>query len=192
MARRKFDINELPSNNLEPVDNEIEIITTDVKTRKPGLANNIRDIGNSLFSDIVGPTLKSLILDFFNAGLRQALFGPDSAGLQSRHTPYSTMHRPRQRVTYNRREPRPPVQQTEEIFEDVYFEYREDAQLVLGRMMERIAEYGRSTIGDLHSMTGLSSNYTYERYGWTDLQGCRILHTSDGYVIDFPEPVFFR
>ena len=196
MARRKLDINSLPSNDSEPRDKDISVVTTGrVKTRKGGgLANNVRNIGNSLFANIVLPTIKSLVLDFFNDGLRMAMFGQDSSAgrRDGRHTSYNRMHNQRRNTRRTRRSSNRNVRRTEEVFEDIFFDERHDAELVLGRMMELIAEYGQATIGDLYSLVGLSPNYTHESWGWEDLRRCRIQFTTEGYLIDLPEPYYFN
>ena len=194
MARRKLDINSLPSNNQEEPEQLSAVTTGRITTRKKGgLANEIRNIGNSLFSSIVLPAMKGAVLDFFSDGLRMALFRGDNAGPRggapvAYNQQYQTRRRQIRRVGHNQPAVQ-NVQHVEELFDDIYFGDRREAQLVLGRMMERIANYGSATIGDLYSLVGLSpGGYTHEDYGWTDLRQCRILSTAHGYVIDFPEP----
>lgn len=195
MARRKLDINSLPSNNLEPTDNDIvPVIQGRVKTRGGGgLATTVRDISNTLFEQSVLPSLKSTFLDFANQALESLLFrGGSVSGPPGRHRAYHSQYRKKQRPnTYNRRKVK-RVEEVSEVFEDIFFDDRNDAELVLGRMMERIAEYGQATIGDLYSLCGLSPNYTDENYGWTDLRRCRVQWSTEGYVIDFPEPYYFK
>lgn len=197
MARKRFDIDSLPSNNQEEPE-PLEIVTTgNVKTRKGGgLAKNIRNISNSLFSSIVMPAVKGLVLDFFNDGLRMAMFGRDNVARPGGgHTNYHQMqerrHRQTRRVSHNQ-PARRTVPYVEDVFDDIFFDNRADAELVLGRMMERIAEYGWVTVGDLYSLTGLSPNYTSEGWVWYRLDQCRIEYTGDGFVIDFPEPEYRR
>lgn len=196
MTRKKVDLNSLPSNNMEPVDKDISVVTTGrIKTRKGGgLANEVRTIGNSLFEEIILPAVKSAVVDFFSNGVNMIMFGRESTRPRGdgRHTAYNRMHKGRQRSSRNRRSSSQNIRQTEEIFEDIFFDERHDAENTLGRMMELTAEYGWATIGDLYSLVGLSSNYTHERYGWDDLRRCRIQFTTEGYVIDLPDPEYLK
>ncbi len=195
MAKRNLDINSLPSNNLEPVEEkDVAVVTTGgVKTRSSGgFAGTIRNIGNSLFDTIVVPALQSLTEDFAGEAVRMLVRGGKtvSKGAPGKHTSYHSQYSKRARrrgATTGR-----TVNRTQEVYEDIYFDYREDAEMVLGRMMELIAEYRWATIGDLHSLAGIDSNYTHERYGWTDLQRTRVQHTTDGYLITFPEPEYIK
>ena len=196
MTRKKVNLNKLPSNSQSTSnDKEVTVITTNVKTKKGGgLAREVRNIGNSLFEEIVMPSIKSAIVDFFSHGVKMMMFGQDQPSrFGSRPQSYNTQYRSQRRAQPRGRTPnRNIIQQTETVFEDVFFANREEAQLVLGRMMELVAEYGMATIGDLHSLVGLAQNITHEGWGWDNLSGVRVQFSSEGYVIDFPEPVYFN
>ena len=196
MARKKkLRLDKLPSNNLTtPNEKEVEIITRNVKTKRGGgLAREVRNIGNSLFEEIVMPSIKAAIVDFFSHGVKMMMFGDDTpTGTRLGGSPQPYNRRYRTRTPPRGRTPNPRIQQTEEIFEDIFFENRNEAQLVLGRMMEYIADYGMASIGDLYSLVGLATNYTHQGWGWDNLSGVRVHFSSDGYLIDFPEPVYFN
>ena len=194
MARRKLDISSLPSNNQENIDKNLEVITTGrVKTAKgSGLASEVRNIGNSLFEEIILPAVKSAIVDFFSNGVNMVMFGRESMSRRGGRTNYNKMSRRRQPNRSRQAPNRRRAQQVEEVFEDVFFDNRNDAEAVLGRMMELIADYGWATVGDLYSLVGLSTNYTHERYAWDDLRQCRVQYTTEGYVIDFPEAEYVK
>lgn len=191
MARRKINLERLPSNDKDPVreDRDVSVVTTGgVKKRKnAGVANYIRDIGNALFNELFVPSLKTITKDFFIEGIRMLFEGnspqPKAKGT---HRSYNMLYRG------NQNRGRVSVARTREVFDDLYFDRREDAELVLGRMMELIAEYGWATMGDLYTLAGLSTNFTHENYGWEDLRRCRVHYTTDGYLIDFPDPVHLR
>ena len=202
MAKRKIDIDSLPSNNRESP-NRVVQNRVRTKPRNRGMAGDIQRMGNSLFETIILPALKSTIADFFSNGMSMLLFGED-AGPGRRGSPrsYDRMYERRQPSYRGRRSdrsqrhqsrrPNRNVQRTEQVFEDVFFDYRDDAQIVLAGMLERIAEYGQTTIGDLYSMVGMGTNYTNESWGWDNLSGVHVQHTSEGYLIDFPEPVYLN
>jgi len=118
------------------------------------------------------------------------MFGEDTP---TRGRPQSYNKQYRSRAPARSRSPnRSIIRQTEEAFEDLFFEDRNDAQRVLGRMMELVADYGSATMGDLHSLVGLAQNVTHESWGWDDLSGVRVHFSSEGYVIDFPDPIYFN
>lgn len=193
MARRKINLDGLPSNN-ELSSNPKAALKGGVKTRASGgTANKVRDIGNSLFEEIILPSLKNSIIDFFGEGIRMVINGGQgqAPARHGSHRSYNSMYRQQDRRR-GRQSPRRQASQTEAVYEDVYFDNRDDAQLVLGRMMELTAEYGWATIGDLYSTVGINANYTHERYGWSDLRGCRVIYTTEGYLIDLPDPEYLK
>lgn len=191
MARR-VELDKLPSNNREKPEALTQITRQPVKMRRgDNLASNVRNIGNSLFEDIILPAVKSAIVDFFSNGVSMMMFGQDEGRVRRGrgNVAYHRMHDRRESPPMRRRQAN---FQQQDVLEDIYFESRSDAEATLGRMMERVAEYKWATIGDLRTLVGFPSNYTHERWGWTDLRGCRVLPTSDGYLIDFPEPTYFQ
>jgi hypothetical protein len=191
MSRRRFDLEQLPSNNkLISNDRGVRAVTTGRVKQRSSVYSNVRNIGNSLFEDIVIPAIKSVISDFFSNALNMALFGESSTpASKGSRRPYHRMYE--RRGVSNRHTPTKSAR-VEVMFEDVLYDTREDAELVLGRLLELIAEYDQATIGDLYSLVGLQSNYTHERYGWFDLSRSRVHFTSDGYLIDLPEPEHLR
>jgi len=78
------------------------------------------------------------------------------------------------------------------VFEDIFYDNRDDAEQVLGRLMETVAEFDVATLGDLYSMVGLTTNYTHESYGWDDLSGCTVHYSTNGYVIDLPDVIYLN
>jgi hypothetical protein len=192
MAKRKIQLDNLPSNNLTTLNKEGPIITGGVKTRRGGgLAEQVRDIGNSLFSEIVMPAIKAAVVDFFSHGVNMMMFGSDSSPRRGQHRSYNKQYRQSRGSSHklgaNRR-----VERIEEVFDPIFFEHREDAQRILGRMMEYVAEYGVATVLDLHSLAGLATNYTHQGWGWNDLSGTRVYFSNEGFMVDFPEPEYFN
>lgn len=192
MARRQINIETLPSNDRDPTSREVDVVTEGrVRTRKhkKNLASEVRNIGRGLFDEIMLPMIKNLIFDSFMSGLGQVL-GLKSQPTSSGHTSYNSIYRgSRGRARSNVTPVKRPRYIEEPLFEDIYFEIRADANLVLGRMMELITDYGQATIGDLYALTGITANVTHERWGWVDLHKCQVIYTTEGFVIDFPDPI---
>ncbi len=198
--RRRVDLNKLPSNSQRPkrkVGKKPTAITSGkIRTKKAsgGFAKEVRNIGNSLFEEIVVPAIKSAIVDFFSNGVNMAMFGSGSnTRRRDGRRPYNRMYSGNsRRASPRRRGSRRAPERTEDVMEDIFFDDREDAKLVLGRMMELIGDYGVATIGDLYSLVGMASNYTHERWGWENINDSRVHYTSEGYLVDFPEPEYFN
>lgn len=193
MAPRKIDLDQLPSNSRTKQDKEVAVAKGRVKSR-PGVAGQMRNIGNSLFEEVVMPNVADIIIDFFSQGIQMLvsqMLGGEIQPRRGRHHSYNKLYRtPTQSVKSGIRRARPHVvdQIDDSVYEDIFFESRIGAQRVLGRMMEKVGEFGHATVGDVNALAGLATNYTQQGWGWTDLSGTKVHYTSDGYVIGFPDP----
>lgn len=201
MAKREIDFERLPSNNesvpnqkrnIEPV---LEPGRVTTKSQKGGLANEIRNITNSLFSDIVLPALKNGAVDFFDHGIRMLIFGKGSSPPpgSNQHVSYNSLYRYSNQPTYKKMTyARPAASNYGQIYEDLFYETRREAEQILGLMHGRMAEYGFVSLSDLYSWVGMDNNFTMQDWGWTSLDYVGVVYTSAGYKIDLPQPVFRR
>lgn len=87
---------------------------------------------------------------------------------------YSSDSRPKANVGYN--------------YEDLVFETRGDAELVLSEMDDMLEKFKVVSISDMFDFAGVSSNYTDNKYGWTDLREAYVERCRDGYCIRLPRP----
>lgn len=74
-------------------------------------------------------------------------------------------------------------------YDDVVFERFDDAAEVLLNMRQTIKTRDAVSVADLLDMAGCSSQYTDNRYGWTDLSDARLERVGTGYIIRLPRPV---
>jgi hypothetical protein len=189
----KVDLNNLPSNNIsdgfnKPKDDppfEVEGKVTAKKRKRPGLAQDIYDIGYSLFERVLLPAVKNIVEDFVTSGIRMMLHGEDSIKPASRvgGTNYNKI--------YNSREPQKLSYRSRERaldMDDFYFERRRDAELVLAGLLEAVAKYQWASVATLHSLVGRSSSPLMDRYGWDDLRTVTVRHSQHGFYINLPEP----
>ena len=55
-------------------------------------------------------------------------------------------------------------------------------------MYDMLKEYETVSVSDLNSLVGRSSTYMDQKWGWTNLHGCRIFRDrSHGYVLELPK-----
>jgi hypothetical protein len=197
MAKPRIKADELPSNN-KTVPNRV--VSRGVRIGNDDVSNKMRTVGNSLFDTVILPAIKSLLYDTFMNGLSMVIFqGDNNPAARGRRTSYNRQYSPRRstsrRSIYReeRRQmlPNRRVEQVEEVLQDLYFDYREDAQLVLAALHDSIQEYGKATVGDFYALAGKNTNYTHQSWGWDDLSGVTIHGTPDGFVIGLPSLVYF-
>ena len=72
-------------------------------------------------------------------------------------------------------------------YEDIVLENRGDAEQVLSQMDDLIAEYKFATVADLYDLVGMSCDYTYNKYGWTNLRNAEVRRVRDGYLLVLPK-----
>ncbi len=73
--------------------------------------------------------------------------------------------------------------------EIVFFETYTNAVAVFSEMRIHLYRKNRVSVKDFYEFSGLPANDEDEEYGWTDLEGVRVLeHQPEGYYIDLPKP----
>ena len=70
--------------------------------------------------------------------------------------------------------------------DDLIIASRAEAEQVLDEMYELLDTYKQVTVADFYDMLGISSEFTDNKYGWTNLNGARVIRVRDGYRIDLP------
>jgi len=190
--KNKIDIANLPAGknkNLTPVATASKVgVKRPVSSR---MANDIRNIGNSLFREIILPDIKSSVESFFQNAVHM-IFNPGNASIGRGYTNYNKIGS-RRRTSSSYSFQRRPMQRVEEIRDYVYqdpcFEERWEAETVLSSLFERLAEYPYVTVGDLLQLSGQPSNHTHETWGWGSIKGTKVIYINgEGYVIDLPPP----
>lgn len=74
---------------------------------------------------------------------------------------------------------------------DIVFDYEESADQVIEILIEAIERYGQVSVADFYETADVKhlSEYTDHSWGWTHLDGVRIVRVRDGFEIALPEPV---
>lgn len=137
--------------------------------------------------EVIFPAIKKAIADVVTNGIDMILYG--ETGRTRRSTPAS-------RVSYRsfyddrkdtrRSSGRSYIRDTYESG-NIVVDTRSDAEAVLAGMDDLIATYGLVSIADMCDLAGVDSEYTDNKYGWTDIRTAEIVHTNDGYLIKMPK-----
>lgn len=174
-----------------------KVVNGVVKTKKRGelhkftdifLANDIKDVKRYAFEDVIVPSIKKAIYDIITNGTDIMLYG------EARHKNKNTNA---SKVSYGKfyereRERSDYAPKSKSIFdyEDLVFQARSDAEMVLDAMNDIIAQYGVVSVMDLYDLANVSTNnYTSNKYGWTDIRGCKAERVRDGYILRLPRPM---
>lgn len=149
--------------------------------------------------DVLLPTIRKAIYDIITNGISMLLY---PGGTQDRnrysgggyggygynaypHYNYSAASRP----STPRPDPRYQDQQmVSRNYELLRYENRKDAEEVLDRMTDLIDLYGVVSVGDLFDISGVTGQYTDNKFGWTDLKMAYPVLLGDGYALKLPRP----
>lgn len=75
-------------------------------------------------------------------------------------------------------------------YDDILFETRGDADLVLDQLESAIANYSIASVADLYDLAGITCrSYTANKYGWTDIRSAKVVRVRDGYILQLPRTV---
>lgn len=152
-----------------------KVVTGAAKTRKKSEARKFvnifvpedgENVKSYIMMDVIIPGIKNAIADVISI----VLFG-DSGRIGGSRSKRDG----RSRLTYwddrrdDRREYGRPRAAAGFEYDDIIFETRGDAELVLDQLESAIANYGIASVADLYDLAGITCrNYTANRYGWTD------------------------
>lgn len=161
-------------------------------------SDKLDSVANYLAYYILGPSLKDLIFKMGTGALQMALFGGNTAatggtyipgyGYQTARrdapTPYNMMSNP------GYAQPQPGIYQQRVSLNDISFDTKDDAWLVLDRMNREIQRYQRVRVADFYTfagITGQEGNWTLQGTGWYNLGNAHPIMRTDGrWIIDFP------
>lgn len=150
------------------------------KFRDTFIVEDISNVKRYVFDEVLIPGIKNLFVDTIS----MFILGDSYRGRPS----YSR----RDRTSYSVRldSDRKTSRYTATVggkYRDVVYETREDAEDVLDDLLSLIDRYGKATVSDLYSASGITPDFTDEKYGWLDLKRATIRRVPDGYILDMPK-----
>lgn len=186
---------------------EIKQITTgEVLQRKRPLGPRLWQLGSNVWRSVLGdvliPAAKDMAVDAIRESGERAIFGESRGRLRGGrssggYTPYGSMHRPSGPASppgwSSAQQPQQrdvsPRGRAMHDFGEIVLSSRGEAEEVLDQLIEIISQYQQASVADLYAMVGISSAYTDQKYGWTDLRGANAQHVRGGsYLLSLPPP----
>lgn len=149
------------------------------------LPEDVSNVKSFVVTDIIVPAIKKIISDtvdmiLYEGGSNRGR-GSTPAGRVSYRSYYdsksgssrSSQEPARARSVYN--------------YDEIILPTRGDAEVVLDKLDELIADYGLASVADLYDLVGEESSYTDNKYGWTDLRTAHPERVRDGYILVLPK-----
>lgn len=150
------------------------------------IQSDISAVKETIVSEVVVPMVKNLIANTVSDTIYMMMFGETRNARENgrrsnaSYVSYGSMYKAMddQRSTAKRA--------SGYEFEDVVVPTRGEAEIILDRMNELISVYKVASVADLYDLAGVSSKYTDNKYGWTDIRGAEVIFSRGEYVIKMP------
>lgn len=153
------------------------------------IAEDAGNVGNTVVNDVVVPAIKKLISEGIATVVDMFLFGETRIHKNKNGNKVSYRSYYEDRYGNGNSESR-GVRTTGNRFDydDILFDDRGEAELVLDNMRDALREYGLISIADMYDMAGLTPPPTSNRYGWTSLRNAEVKRVRGGdYIIELPK-----
>lgn len=175
---------------------KVEKVTTGVvKTKKNELRNlksvfiseDISNVKSYILKDVLIPTIKNAVSDIITNGIDMILYG-SSGGNRKRSTASKVSYR---NYYDNKRDNRSYSSSKYDSrhsysYDDIILETRGEAEEVLSNMDDMIEMYDTVSVADLYDLVGITSEYTDNKYGWSNLRNAQVVRVREGYALKLP------
>ena len=149
------------------------------------VSDDVSNVKNYILLDVLVPSIKKAISDIVTNGIDMILYG--ESGRKDKKTPGSRYSYDKQYNRENRSTDYTNRTRTNYSYDDIILDNRGEAEEVLSRMDDIIAEYGMVSVADLYDLVGVTCNYTDNYYGWKNLSTAHVAIVRDGYLLKFPK-----
>jgi len=170
-----------------------KVVKGNIKTKKKSgaskfvetfISEDVKNVKSYLVKDVLIPSAKKLVVDFIKDGIEMLVYGSTRRG-DRRATVDKVSYR-----QYFDRDSRPIEESRSRVhfdYDEIEFDSKGDAELVLTRLDEVIETYGHARVSDLYDLVGKSCDYTCNDYGWSNLSTARAVRMrGGGYCLDMP------
>lgn len=161
------------------------------------IGGDAQSVWGYMFGEVLVPAARDMIADALTGGVERAIFGDSAAG-RSRGRNRSSRGRTdyqssftRGRSSSYRDEPRRELStraRSTHSFDEIVLDQRVEAEEVLDRLDAMLDKYESVTVADFYELCGVSSNYTDQKYGWTNIAGASVQRVRGGYLMRMPPP----
>lgn len=194
-----------------------KVVQTEVVKRKKPLGRKVRDtftnedarsVGQFIVMDVIVPSVKDLVYEIVMQALGRSMYGnvaargvnrfmqgPQTGPGGGQMISYNLMAKP-QAGNLRAMAPDGPTAmttaaQSRHAFEELVFNNRGEAEVVLSRLQDVINEYRMVSVSELYELIGHPTSHTDNKYGWYNLAGAGVQQVHRGFVLTLPKPVVF-
>ena len=155
--------------------------------------DDMDSVGKFVMFDVILPGIKNILFDTVTSGLERGLYGSSTArrsGGNGRvqvqnHTNYAKAFTGGKTPQVNASRSTPNDRATRD-FDEIIFDDRGHAEMILERLRDAIEEYGNVRVADLMELVEKTGPFTDNIWGWTNLRDARVRPVRGGYILDLP------
>jgi len=201
-SNRKMENKKIPQEKTKEKKTE-KVITGKVKTQKKSfgkkmaeifLEDDTKSVGSYVFHDVLIPAAKEMISDMIGGGIEMLLFGERRGRGGSRiarqggksYTSYGSYYSQPSRDAKEKGREISKTGRSRHDFAEIVLETRGEAEEVLSNLVDLTIDYDGATVADLYGLVGIDSDFTDNKYGWTDLRTASVSRVRGGYLINLP------
>lgn len=152
------------------------------------ISGDIKDVRSYIIEDVIVPGIKDFISELITNGTDMLLYGSTRKSRKSKdgRTNYNSIY------DGNRKEER---KKKDAVNRDIYdyneiaFDDRAKATLVLDKLEDLLDEYKMVSVADMKEASGFQSDYTDNNWGWMDLSGAKIIRDRGEYILKMPKVI---
>lgn len=149
------------------------------------IAEEASDVKNTIMGDVLLPAIKKTIVDMVTNSIEMLIYG--STGSPSkRNGSTKVSYRSYYDDDRRDRERHRDYRAAGYDYDDLVFETRGEAEMILDNMHEILDRYRVVTVADLYDLAGVPGRYTDNKFGWTNIDTASVVRIRDGFVIKLP------
>lgn len=183
----------------------VKVVTGEVIQKEPGIGRKFKSVffGGDLktsmgyvYADILLPAARNAIFDAFLGALGGVLWGearrrrpPEPRTITQYNNPINRANNVTSLVERRPYLPDQPPRYTRSDkldLDDIILSRKEDAEIVVERLIDVVNQFHVATVSDLYDLLGLRAPFTGNSYGWRNLSRIDIRQDRNGYRIDLP------
>lgn len=184
---------EININNNPPATNDKEKKVTGLaKLGKAIINDDFDQIGKSLVDDILIPSLKNTFAALGKNFIDMLFFGESKGNYYGQGA--SGYHNSYKSNNGNNNNNKPVMQEIGDCFAfaSPAIATRGDAERIIYKLNKVLDEWGYVEVSNMYELVNEIAPYTYNGYGWYNLNEAKAALGRDGYYIRLPKPIPLR
>lgn len=172
-----------------------KVVSGNVKTRTNKgrklfgsfVASDANSVWETIFMDVLVPSLKKLMSEGITTAADLFIYGESRSrdrGKSSSKVSYRSYYDDRYG---DRRDDRRRSTPSRFDYDDLVFESRGEAEMVLKHMYGALDDYNLVTVGDMYDFAGVTAPFPAHNFGWTSIRSAEVRRVRDGYIIELPK-----